>query len=87
MKWIKNNLTLSVVLTLVLSLAAFGAIVVRTQVHAKDNMVHVDGTNYVPRSELEQVQIGIDDRLEAQDRVLDDIHDDVKTIQRMLMDQ
>lgn len=86
MKWIKNNLTLSVVLTLALALVAVGAAFVRVQVHAEDAMVHVDGQNYVPRNELEKVEENIDRRLDKQDVKLEDIHDDLNELQQWLLD-
>lgn len=86
MKWLKNNLTLSLVLGLLVALCGVGAMIVRAEAHTRSELRHVDGQNYIPRAELEEVQESIDHRLDAQDTKLDDIHDDVKHIQQWLLD-
>jgi hypothetical protein len=84
MKWIKQNLTLSLVLSLVLALCAAGAVLVRAQVHAEDAQKHLTREvlqrEYVPRTEL-------DYRLDDMQQEQKQIRDGVERIESILLNE
>lgn len=91
MNWIKKNVSwLGATLGILVLVGGFAATIARLEAHAATAGKHLTRQalqqEYVPRPELERTQEGIDDKFEAQDKKLDDIHGDVKDIQRMLME-
>jgi hypothetical protein len=79
MQWIKKNITLALVVTLLTVGAGAVATITTLKVHAQDTKQHITrevlDEDFVPRTEL-------DYRLDAQMKVLERIDDNVKELKQ-----